>query len=157
MLARVVLKSRYGCEPRLTVMDPRLESMLAAADAALLIGDSALRVDVESLDTCVYDLGAEWFAMTGLPMVFAVWAGRPERVAPLVEAGFESAFRESLQFGLDNMDAIVTEESRARGFPRALVRRYLTSHIAFHIGEHEELGMERFLQAASELEAQPVA
>jgi predicted solute-binding protein len=138
-------------------MDPSLNSMLAAADAALLIGDSALRVDLDSLNAHVLDLGAEWFDMTGLPMVFAVWAGKPDRIAPLLDAGYESAFRESLEFGLQDMEAIVNEESRARRFNEALVRRYLTSHIVFPIGELERLGMERFLQSVAELEAQPVA
>ena len=48
--------------------------MLEAADAALIIGDPALHVDVDSLPYYVSDLGAEWTATTGLPMVFAVWA-----------------------------------------------------------------------------------
>src|SRR6478672_9925674 len=50
-------------------------AMREIADAALIIGDPALHIDPASLPWHVYDLGAEWMELTGLPMVFAVWAG----------------------------------------------------------------------------------
>ena len=50
--------------------------MLGIADAALIIGDPALRIDPGSLPWHVYDLGAEWVEMTGLPMVFAITVSR---------------------------------------------------------------------------------
>jgi predicted solute-binding protein len=156
MLARVILKQRFGCEPELREMDPDLDRMLEAGDGALLIGDAALRLDRERLSGHVLDLGAEWCAMTQLPMVFALWAGKRERVAPLLDAGYEAAFRESLEYGLQHMNTIVEEESRRRGFSEPLVRQYLTKHIAFRIGDREQEGMQRFLQYVHELEAQPV-
>jgi len=155
MLARIILRHRYKCEPRTTVMDPDLGKMLATADAALLIGDAALRVE-PAQHGHVLDLGAEWCAMTGLPMVFALWAGKRERVAPLLDAGFEAAFRGSLEFGLNNINTIVEAESRSRGFTQQLVGQYLTSHIVFRIGQREREGMERFLRYMLEFEAQPV-
>ena len=57
-------------------MTPRLEDMLAECDAALIIGDPALRLDPARLPYETLDLGAEWVAWSGLPMVFAVWAGK---------------------------------------------------------------------------------
>jgi predicted solute-binding protein len=157
MLARVVLKHKHGCEPEIAVVDPDLDRMLEAADAALLIGDAALRLDRETLAGHVADLGAEWLHLTGLPMVFAVWAGKRDRVAPLLDAGYETVFRESLEYGLQQMNTIVAEESRSRGFSEALVREYLTRRIVFHIGGRERLGMHRFLQYAMELEQLPVS
>jgi len=50
--------------------------MLDRADAALIIGDPALRLDPCTLPYHVADLGQEWTAMTGLPMVFAVRSRR---------------------------------------------------------------------------------
>jgi predicted solute-binding protein len=155
-LARIVLRRQYGCDPEVFEMEPMLEPMLASADAALLIGDAALRVDPESLPCTVLDLGGEWCAMTGLPMVFAVWAGKPERVAPLLDAGIEETLRESLQYGLLQMETIADQESRSRRLDRHLVWKYLTRHIVFPIGGPEVEGMERFLQYVMELEAMPV-
>ena len=44
MLARILLRERWGVEARFRSMPADLATMLGAADAALLIGDAALRV-----------------------------------------------------------------------------------------------------------------
>jgi predicted solute-binding protein len=121
--------------------------MLRAADAALVIGDPALRIEPSRLPYRVYDLGAEWMALTGLPMVFAVWAGRPGKVTPEAAA----VFRESWFYGRDHMDDIVIHEAAVREFPPELVRQYLTHHIVHELGPREYDGMARFLAMAQEL------
>jgi len=151
-LARIVLARRYGVEPAVIVRPPDLAGMLGEADSALIIGDPALRIDPETLPFHVYDLGQEWMEMTGLPMVFAVWAGPREFVTAPVVAAFQS----SCALGLRSLDRIVAEEAPARGFTPDLVRRYLGSHIVFELGKAERQGMELFLRYARELDRQPV-
>ena len=51
-------------------------------DAALVIGDNALFADHDALGLEKVDLGEEWIGMTGLPFVYAFWAGRPGRCRP---------------------------------------------------------------------------
>ena len=143
-LVRVILERRYGAEPRQITHAPDLDAMLRVADAALIIGDPALRIDPASLRWQVYDLGKEWMEMTGLPMVFAVWAGHRHAVSPLVA----EAFRESCRFGLAHMEEIVAVESVSRGFPEAVVREYLTHHIVHELGERDYRGMYLFLNYA---------
>src|SRR5689334_13843251 len=75
-LGRIVLARKYGVEPVLYSRRPHLGSMLEECDAALIIGDAALVLDPAQLPFHVLDLGTEWTVMTGLPMVFAVWAAR---------------------------------------------------------------------------------
>jgi predicted solute-binding protein len=113
----------------------------------LIIGDPALRIDPEALPFHVYDLGREWMEMTGLPMVFAVWAGPRECVTPEVAAAFE----DSCACGLRNLERIAGEEAAARGFGLDLVRRYLSSHIVYELGAEERQGMQLFLRYAREL------
>ena len=147
-LARVVLKRRYGAEYRAIPRAPDLEAMLQVADAALIIGDPALRLDPALLPYEVHDLGGEWVEMTGLPMVFAVWAARKGVVAPAVV----EAFRESCRYGREHVDQIVAAESARRGFPPELVREYLTRHIVHELGPREYQGMALFLSYAREKE-----
>ena len=75
-LSRVILARKYGVEPEVRSLKPHLSAMLEIADAALIIGDAALVLDPADLPFHVLDLGREWVEMTGLPMVFAVWAAR---------------------------------------------------------------------------------
>jgi chorismate dehydratase len=144
-LVRVILARRYGATPSAVSHAPDLEAMLRVADAALIIGDPALRIDPATLPWHVYDLGAEWVEMTGLPMVFSVWAGRKGTVTPEVIA----AFQESCRYGLDRLEEIVAAESAARGFAPEVVRKYLTHHIVHELGPRDYQGMELFLEYAS--------
>lgn len=147
-LARIILTRRYGVEPAVVRRPPDLARMLDEADSALIIGDPALHIDPATTPFHVYDLGLEWTDMTGLPMVFAVWAGPRNVITPQVV----EAFRDSCAFGLRDLERIALEEAPARGFSTELVRHYLGSHIVFQLGAPERQGMELFLQYAQELD-----
>jgi predicted solute-binding protein len=147
-LARVILERRYGAEYRAIPHAPDLDAMLRVADAALIIGDPALRLDPALLPYEVHDLGGEWVEMTGLPMVFAVWAARKGVATPEVV----EAFRESCRYGRERMDEIVAAESVRLGFSPGLVREYLTRHIVHELGPREYEGMALFLSYAREKE-----
>jgi predicted solute-binding protein len=147
-LARIILERKYGASFLSVSHPPDLDAMLRIADAALVIGDPALRIDPERLPYHVYDLGAEWVQMTGLPMVFAVWAGR--RGCVTAEVG--EAFRESCRYGRERIEEIVAAEAPRRGFAPELVREYLTRHIVHEIGARELAGLERFLSYVREPE-----
>ena len=146
-LARIILSRGYDCEPELHSMAPDLDRMLARADAALIIGDPALRIDPDKLPYPALDLGLEWRRLTGLPMVFAVWAGRPERVRP----EWEAAFKKSYEYGAAHMAQILDASTRGHAIPRELAERYLTQNVTFELGPAEYEGMDRFLSYAAEL------
>ncbi len=147
-LARVILAHRHDAEPRLIAHAPDLAAMLEAADAALIIGDPALAIDPSALAWRWLDLGDEWKRMTGLPMVFAVWAARPE----VPETAYSADdFASSVRFGMANLDRIVEEEHSKRGMAAELVREYLTRNVVFDFGDNERMGMRRFLTLVSEL------
>jgi chorismate dehydratase len=145
-LSRIVLARKYGVEPRVFSQPPHLGSMLEHCDAALIIGDAALVLNPRELPFHVIDLGLEWTQMTGLPMVFAVWAAR---------AGFPvqdpAPFTASLRFGMEHIDDIVREEHPKLGISEGLAREYLTRNIIFDLGEREYAGLTTFLQYSSEL------
>ena len=150
-LARIVLREQFGASPRVLAMPPSLDAMLSRADAALLIGDAALAAEPERIGLEWLDLGQAWFDLTGLPMVFAVWAGRQD--APL--AGVDALLEESFSYGQDRMDAIIKSEADSRGFSRELVARYFERHVRFRLGGAERSGLEAFLRAARSLDGAP--
>ena len=142
-LARVVLRELYGAQPEFRARPPVLENMLAECEAALLIGDPALRLDPAALPYNTLDLGAEWQALTGLPMVFALWAGK----APLGD-GIGQILEGSYRFGHAHIDNIVEQQFPIRGVTRELANEYLTHYIHFEIGDLEMKGLEAFLKLA---------
>jgi chorismate dehydratase len=145
-LSRIILSRRYGVEPQLCSERPDLVQMLDRADACVIIGDPALALDPADIPFHVLDLGDEWVSMTGLPMVFAVWAAR--RALPQQDP---APFMQSLRFGLGHLEEIVREEHTKRRITAELAREYLTRHIVFELGAEEYKGLDRFLEYALEL------
>ena len=152
VLTQVIAAHGHGIRPKVRPYPPRLDEMLEIADAALVIGDPALRIDPlmgswRGRPVHVYDLGAEWKEMTGLPMVFAVWGAKN-----LADTdGLCEALSESAEFGLGRVGDIVREESRQRGFEPAVVRKYLTRHVRYRLGEREREAMTLYLRLAADL------
>ncbi len=143
-LARVILRERFSVEPETFESAPSLADMLAAADAALIIGDPALRIDPEAQTYAYLDLGAQWFELTRRPFVFAAWAGKPR--IPVGAMSFITTG--SYDYGRARLNDIVNAESEKRQVTRELARRYLTEHIRFELGPKEMEGLELFLALA---------
>jgi predicted solute-binding protein len=148
-LARIVLARRYGAEPAVSKAAPNVESMLLDSDAGLLIGDAALAVDTQTLKYPHLDLGEAWLELTGLPFVFARWAGRPG--APGLDR--PQLYEDSCDEGLCDLERIVEEEAARRELPHVFVHHYLTRNIKYHIGAEELNGLERYLRYVQELGA----
>jgi chorismate dehydratase len=143
VLTQIILRTKYAVEPVMRPSAPDLATMLEGCDAALIIGDPALRIEPSELPYRVLDLGSAWTGMTGLPMVYAVWAAK-RRYDP-------EPFAASLRFGLAHMDEIVASEYASRGISAELAREYLTHNISFELGPAERSGLDRFLECASEI------
>jgi predicted solute-binding protein len=146
MLSRIIVAERYGATPDVVTMPPDLKSMLDAADACLIIGDPALAVDPATVPYQVLDLGAEWMELTGLPMVFAVWAGRPAVITDEVGEVFAASYR----FGQAHMDPIIEEAVRKHGVSHELARKYLTENIVFELGQEERRGLAAYRAKVAE-------
>lgn len=154
MLARVILAEKYGVEPAVVARPADLASMLGETDAALIIGDPALRLDPATLPFETLDLGGEWTSMTGLPMVFAVWAGRKEIIhtnGGRANDGYEKharLFAASCRYGLDHAAEIARREAPTRGVTEDLALRYITQHIVYELGERDYQGLDLYVKMA---------
>ncbi|MGH9619330.1 MAG: menaquinone biosynthetic enzyme MqnA/MqnD family protein, partial [Bryobacteraceae bacterium] len=143
-LACTILRERYAAQPEVTARKPELAAMLETADAALIIGDPALRLDPANSGFACLDLGAEWLALTGLPMVFAAWAAKPGIARPEIR----QLTAESYAFGEDRIGEIVEAEYRERGIDRDLAGSYLRRHIRYEIGAEERQAIKKFAELA---------
>jgi chorismate dehydratase len=142
-LVKILLRERLAQEPEYVPMGPSLDDMLTAADAALLIGDSALyaKSDVPRLD-----LGLEWTEATGLPFVYAFWAGRPG----VVSHEEVERLQESLRRGLLAIPEIAAGYEPGHGHAEES-ESYLRENIVFTLGEEEKAGLCEFYRRAHAL------
>ena len=159
MLARMLLADKYGVTPEFVRMAPDLDTMLAEADAAVVIGDVALRAMYEApkQGLTVTDLGATWREWSGLPMVFAVWAVRrdfAERQPGLVKE-VHDAFLRSRELCLAELDVVAASASRWEPFDAATLAGYFRV-LDFSLGERQVAGLREFAARAAALGAVPV-
>lgn len=80
-LLKILMEKFHGGHPVYETAEPVLDTMLADADAALLIGDHAIRASWRNHGYQVIDLSDSWYRFTGMWMTFAVWAVRKETAA----------------------------------------------------------------------------
>jgi chorismate dehydratase len=154
----------------------RAAAMLNNADAALIIGDAALRIaiaaethitrgpDVEWLASGatagipgvtqlhIYDVVKEWWHLTELPAVLAVWAARndsfPNNVVP---AEVAANFLASRDFGLTQIPQIAAEAGREMRLPEKELRLYLEKNIDYSLDQQNLQGLHRFFQESQAL------
>jgi chorismate dehydratase len=143
-LLRVLCVERFGIEPVFELMPPDPEAMLRRCDAALLIGDPALFLDHDALGVEKIDLGEQWTSMTGLPFVWAFWAGRPGILSPVAINALVAA--------RDGGVAVSDEVAAAYCEPERLERckAYLRDNIQYSLGEREKAGLRKYYQLAEQ-------
>src|SRR4029078_10509317 len=102
-----------------------------------------LFLDHESAGLTKIDLGAEWTRLTGLPFVWAFWAGRRGAIGA---AGVE-ALQEARDAGVANSDAIA--DAYCGSERTALCRGYLRDNIKYRLGDRETQGLRRYYELAT--------
>ena len=152
-LLRVLCARWFDIEPRLVSMPPDLERMIAACDAALVIGDNALFAEHEPLGLEKVDLGEEWIGMTGLPFVYAFWAGRPG----ILGAADIAALQNARDSGLTATATIGREAFPASPDKAARADLYLRENVKYALGEPEISGLKRFYDLAAEVGVLPAS
>jgi len=151
VLTQILCTWRFGITPAYLTHPPDLESMLAVADAALLIGDPALFADHRALGATKIDLGAAWTEMTGLPFVWAFWAGRPEAASP----DTVRLLQQSAETGMVHTDAIADAYCASHPDRQVVARRYLRENLVFRLTADALSGLRTYYREAAALGLAP--
>jgi len=151
-LVRVLCSRLFKIDPALEPRGPDLDDMLSHCDAALIIGDKALFLEPQvagaSIDRNLekIDLGEAWRQMTGLPFVYAFWAGPSQAlsrddVKVLVKARDE---------GVKHPAELAAEYLEDAPQWQTLGAEYLRDNIKYYLGERQRKGLELFYRFAAE-------
>ncbi len=144
VLSRVLLEKRYRCRPDVLHLPPDAGHMLDLADAAVIIGDAALAVDTASC--CAIDLGNAWTVLTGLPFVYACWAGPPGALDPDQTA----QLIRSKALGVGEIRHIAAICASSGQGSAAFYADFLGEKIRYDFGEAELEGLNLFFRYAHE-------
>lgn len=142
-LLQVLCLETFGIDAQFEPMAPDPIRMLRRCGAALVIGDAALFFDHEAAGAAKYDLGEAWTALTGLPFVWAFWAGRARALSTAQVDRLVSA-RDAGVAASDAIAAAYCGPARA-----ALGQAYLRDNIRYILGEREEAGLRHYYELAA--------
>lgn len=176
-LTRILCAKHWKIAPEFFEAPPDLQVMLQQADAALLIGDPALRISLgiekdsrsgaDGPTMCpaatlgilssemlyVYDVVGEWRSLTGLPAVLAVWAARHDIATPQVAADFIA----SRDFGMSRISEISIDVARELELPAQALESYLRHNIDFSLDAENRRGLDLYYEHAAKLGLIPKA
>ena len=145
-LVRVLCREAFGIDPEFRPMAPSIDEMLGRCDAALLIGDPALYLDAAAAGLTKTDLGEAWTELTGLPFVWAFWAGRAGAVGPRQVAALTAARDEGVRAS-DRIADAYCGPGRA-----ALGRAYLRDNIRYTLDDRAATGLRCYFELAEQHE-----
>ncbi len=141
-LVKIIFREFVGVEPQWQSSGPDVAVMLAGNDAALLIGDPAMKVWPDELH--VFDLASLWRRFTGTGFVFAMWMARAGATESIGTVDFAGARDE----GLNHVEQIIAQYENEVPLPREEIRKYLTDNITFEVDESLERGMSLYFELA---------
>jgi chorismate dehydratase len=151
-LLKILLTKFNGIRPQYQYAAPSLNDMMKQADAALLIGDDAIKAKWTNSAYKVTDLGEMWRRATGKWMSFAVWAVRKQVVQeqPELVARIYKAFLYSKKLSLLNLKPLITEAQQTIGGNEAFWQRYFTQ-LKYDFAPEQWEGLQLYYDYAYEL------
>jgi chorismate dehydratase len=142
-LLKIVFREFVGHEPSWSSQSPDLDRMLNNNDAALIIGDPAMKFPRVGLQ--VWDLASLWRQFTGFGFVFAMWVVRESARAQVCDIDFRGACKE----GVGQLEEIARQYESMLGLSSAELLHYLRENISFHIDESMRSGLQLYFNLAN--------
>ena len=143
-LTKIIFREFIGSDPEWRDASPNIDDMLAATDAALIIGDPALAISSRARAEGgyrIFDLAELWHRYTGLGFVFAMWMRRPDTV----DIDFAAARDE----GLQHLDEVIANYGPDIGLEKNEMRSYLAENISYSITDTMLQGMKLYFDLAA--------
>ncbi len=137
-LTRILLAEVFGLSPCYEHQPPKLDAMLAACDAGLIIGD--LKLFDLLPGTTVYDLGQGWHDLTGLPFVYAGWLAREDRVS----AEMTAILTRAKAWGVARLEALAEKWAREMDLPPDRCRDYFFNVMNYDLTPTQLEGLQTY-------------
>jgi chorismate dehydratase len=164
-LAQILLKEIYRVQPEFRTSEPDLARMLGQCDAAVIIGDTALKFMQENEQPnaekqksflklspeplLVFDLVERWKTLTGLPFVFAFWAARPG----FQDGNVTALLKASRDFGVSNTTVIAERYAETLSMKKEYLQEYLDHNVHYFMDEACSEGLRMFYEKAASIGA----
>ena len=156
MLMRWILKHRC-LDPKYVKMGPDMDLMLDECDGALIIGDRAIAAAINNPELVRMDLGREWVEITGLPMVFGVFAARKDSDDHSISMARELMLSNYNNF-LEQEEVrkiVISDASKKVSLSVERVAEYYANEVSNLLSPESIRGLSVFLEEVCGIESNP--
>ena len=134
-----------------------MDSMLDECDGALIIGDRAIAAAIHNPELVRMDLGREWVEITGLPMVFGVFAARKDsndhsisRARELMLSNYNIFLEQE-----EVRNIVISDASKKVSLSIERVSEYYANEVSNLLSPESIKGLGVFLEEVCEVESDP--
>lgn len=146
ILLKIILKVKYNNSPQFHSNNiNNIHDALRRYDAVLVIGDDAILTEKTDYDH--YDLATEWFSITRLPFVFALWAC----TRPLLETE-QDVLRQSYLEATRNWEDVYNKAGNMLGVDAGFLKRYYNRNLRYQLTKSDYEGLLKFLSLAADFQ-----
>ena len=151
-LLKMIMAKFYNGRPTYLTAAPNLDEMMLSADAALLIGDDAIRANRSNTEYQVTDLGELWNRHTGESMTYAVWAVSKKAVMqqPALVTRIYNSFVQSKEHSFANLETVAQAAMSKAGGSESDWLSYF-NRLCYDFGPKQWSGLQLFFKYAWEL------
>jgi chorismate dehydratase len=142
ILLKILMREKFLISPEYIEMGPDLDKMLSVAEAALIVGDQALNYYTGNPNRL--DLNDEWVDLTGLPFVYAFWAGREITITPEDIKMLNFSFN----LGMNHLEEISKDYAEKHKENWAFYHDIFTQQLSYSFSDQEKDGLNEFYNYA---------
>ena len=156
MLLSWILR-KHGLDPKLIEMGPDIDSMLKECDGALIIGDRAILASISHKSSVLLDLSEEWKKITGLPMVFGVFAARRDSDESLVSEARQAMLTRYSCFLNDPeiRESVISDSSKRVRISEERIASYYDNEVSNILDNDAVKGLMYFLEHVCDCNEEP--
>ena len=138
ILLKILMREKFLMSPDYIEMEPDLEKMLLDTEAALIVGENSLNYYRTHRNRL--DLNEEWLDMTGLPFVYAFWAGREFTIT----SNDLNVIQSSFDLGIKNLEKISKNYAKKHQESWAFYHDFFTQNLSYSFSDQEKDGLNEF-------------
>jgi len=142
ILLKILMREKFQISPDYIEMEADLGKMLSGAEAALIVGNQALNLYNKNRNRL--DLNDEWMDLTGLPFVYAFWAGREMTIAPNDLKMLLTSFK----LGINNLEKVSKDYAEKHQENWVFYHDILTKNMSYSFSDKEKDGLNEFYNYA---------
>jgi chorismate dehydratase len=136
-LVQILAREFWNITPQWLNTNKGFEENISEKTAGVIIGDRIFSLKKQY--KYQYDLAEEWEKFTGLPFVFACWVANKK-----LDGSFIQNFNSALQFGIENIDKVVTDSHNST-ISKEKLQDYLCNDISYVLDEKKQIAITKFI------------